>query len=71
MGERHLALAASRLTILAYLCVVAALAPRVAMAYWPEATVPLMHGAATLWGAGFAAFLIAYSPMLLRRPGPH
>ena len=34
------------------------------MAMAPDAALPLMHVAACAWVLGFAAFLLAYAPML-------
>ncbi len=70
LGHTGHALVASKATIFAYLCVVLALVARVAMAFFPDLALPLMHGAACAWGIGFAAFLFAYGPMLTRRSGP-
>ena len=70
LGHTGHALAASRTTVLAYLCVAAALAGRLAMAFFPDRALPLMHVAAAAWVVGFAAFLLVYGPMLIRRSGP-
>jgi uncharacterized protein involved in response to NO len=70
LGHTGQALAASRTTVLAYLCVTAALAARLGMIFLPQFMLPLMAVAATAWVAGFAAFLFAYGPMLVRRSGP-
>jgi uncharacterized protein involved in response to NO len=70
LGHSGRALIASKTTVFAYLCVVAALAARLAMAFWPDAALPLMHVAACAWVLAFAAFLLAYAPMLIRRRGP-
>ncbi len=70
LGHTGHALAASRTTVLSYLCIVAALAARIAMALAPDAALPLMHVAACAWVLGFAAFLLAYAPMLVRKSGP-
>ena len=70
LGHTGRALVASRATIVAYVCVVLALTARVAMAFFPNQAMPLMHLAACAWGIGFAAFLFAYGPMLTRRIGP-
>ena len=70
LGHCGRALVASRTTVFAYLCIVIALAGRLAMAFWPDAALPLMHGAACAWVLGFAAFLLGYAPMLARKSGP-
>ena len=70
LGHTGHALVASRTTVFAYGCVVLALAARLAVAFLPDAALPLMHVAAAFWVAGFAAFLFAYGPMLARRSGP-
>ena len=70
LGHTGRALVASRTTVLAYLCVALALVGRLAMAFFPDHALPLMHAAAAAWVAGFAAFLFAYGPMLARRSGP-
>ena len=70
LGHTGHALVASKATIVAYLCVVLALVARLAMAFFPDQALPLMHLAACAWVIGFAAFLFAYGPMLTRRSGP-
>ena len=70
LGHTGRALVASKATVFAYLCVVLALVARLAMAFFPDQALPLMHVAACAWGIGFAAFLLAYGPMLMRRSGP-
>jgi uncharacterized protein involved in response to NO len=70
LGHTGRALAASKTTVFAYLCVALALVARLAMAFLPDVAMPLMHLAATPWVVGFAAFLLAYGPMLTRRGGP-
>jgi len=70
LGHTGRALLASRATIFAYLCVGLAFVGRLAMAFFPDQALPLMHLAACAWGIGFAAFLFAYGPMLTRRSGP-
>ncbi len=70
LGHCGRALIASKTTVFAYLCVVTALAARLAMAFWSDAALPLMHVAACAWVLAFAAFLLAYAPMLIRRSGP-
>jgi len=70
LGHTGHALVASKATILAYLGVALALVGRLAMAFFPEEALLLMHLAACAWGIGFAAFLFAYGPMLTRRSGP-
>jgi len=70
LGHTGRALAASRTTGFAYLSVIAALVARLAMAFWPDDALILMDVAVAAWVAGFAAFLLAYGPMLIRRSGP-
>ena len=70
LGHTGHALVASKGTVFAYLCIVAALLARVAMAFLPEASLPLMFVAAASWLLAFAAFLLVYGPMLVRRSGP-
>ena len=70
LGHTGHALVASRTTVFAYLCVAAALIARLAMAFLPGHASPLMPIAAGAWVLGFAAFLLAYGPMLIRRSGP-
>ncbi len=70
LGHTGRALVASKATVFAYLCVLVALVARVAMAFVPSLVLPLMHFAACAWAVGFAAFLVAYGPMLMRRSGP-
>jgi len=70
LGHSGRALAASKATVAAYLCIAAALAARVAMAMAPDAALLLMHVAACAWILGFAAFLLGYTPMLIREGGP-
>ena len=70
LGHCGRALIASKGTQFAYLCVVAALAARVAMAFLPTVALPLMDVAAAAWLLAFATFLIVYGPMLTRRSGP-
>jgi uncharacterized protein involved in response to NO len=70
LGHTGRALVASRGTVFAYGCVVVALVLRVAMAFLPDFGTPLMHAAACAWVLAFAAFLLVYGPMLLRRSGP-
>jgi len=67
LGHSGRALVASRGTQLAYLCVVAALVARIAMALLPDFALPLLDTAAAAWILGFAAFLFAYAPMLVGR----
>ena len=67
LGHTGHALVASKATIFAYLCVALALVARLAMAFFPDQALPLMHLAACAWVIGFAAFLFAYGPMLTRR----
>jgi uncharacterized protein involved in response to NO len=70
LGHSGRALIASRGTQLAYLCVVVALIARIAIAFLPDFALPLMDVAAAAWILAFAAFLIVYAPMLIRRVGP-
>ncbi len=70
LGHTGGALAASKGTRFAYLCVIAALVARVAMALFPDAALPLLSVAAAAWLLAFAAFLFIYGPMLIRRAGP-
>ena len=70
LGHTGHALKASKGTVLAYGCVVVALAARLAMAFLPGFALPLMHIAACAWVLAFAAFLVVYAPMLVRRSGP-
>ncbi len=67
LGHCGRALVASKGTQFAYLCVGAALLARVAMAFLPEAFLPLMFVADAAWILAFAAFLVIYGPMLIRR----
>lgn len=67
LGHTGRALVASKGTQFAYLCVVAALAARVTMAFLPDFALPLIHVAAAAWVLSFAAFLAVYAPMLVRR----
>ncbi len=69
LGHTGRALIASKATIIAYVCVVLALVGRLAMAFFPDQALLLMHLAACAWGIGFAACLFAYGPMLTRRIG--
>ena len=70
LGHTGHALKASKGTVFAYGCVVVALAARLAMALLPGLALPLMHIAACAWVLAFAAFLVVYAPMLVRRSGP-
>ncbi len=70
LGHSGRALVASKGTQFAYLCVVAALLARIAMALAPDFAWPLMQVAAGAWMLGFATFLVVYGPMLARRSGP-
>ena len=70
LGHCGRALVASKGTQFAYLCVGAALLARMAMAFLPKAFLPLMFVAAAAWLLAFAAFLLIYGPMLIRRSGP-
>ncbi len=70
LGHTGRALVASKTTVFAYLCIVAALVAHLATAMLPDLALPLMHVAACAWVLAFAAFLLAYAPMLIRRSGP-
>ncbi len=70
LGHSGRALVASKGMQFAYLCVVAALIARVAMALAPEFAMPLLIVASGAWILAFAAFLAVYGPMLARRSGP-
>jgi uncharacterized protein involved in response to NO len=70
LGHSGRALVASKGTQFAYLCVVSALAARIAMAFLPAFALTLMDVAAAAWLLAFAAFLFIYGPMLIRRGGP-
>ena len=70
LGHCGRALVASRGTQFAYLCVLVALVARVAMAFMPQFTEPLLSIAAVAWILAFAAFLAVYGPILARRSGP-
>ena len=70
LGHSGKALIASRSTVFAYFCIFVALIARLAMAFYPDAAPPLLHVAACAWVLAFAAFLLAYAPMLIRRSGP-
>jgi len=63
------ALTASKATRIAYVCVIAAMLARAAMALLPALGVTLLYIAAATWILAFAAFLAAYAPLLLRRTG--
>ena len=64
LGHSGRALQASRGTQFAYLCVVAALVARVAIAFLPGFALPLIDATAAAWILAFAAFLAVYAPML-------
>jgi uncharacterized protein involved in response to NO len=70
LGHSGRALIASKATVFAYSCIVVALISRLAMAMLPGSAQLLMHVAACAWIVGFAAFLLAYAPMLIRKSGP-
>ena len=70
LGHTGRALVASKTTVFAYGCIVAALLVRLATAMLPDLALPLMHVAACVWILAFVAFLLAYAPMLIRRSGP-
>ncbi len=70
LGHSGHALIASRGTHFAYLCIIVAVAARVAMAVLPALAMPLMHLAACAWLLAFAAFLAIYAPMLMGGRGP-
>ncbi len=63
LGHSGRALVASKGMQFAYLCVVAALIARVAMALAPEFAMPLLIVASGAWILAFAAFLAVYGPM--------
>ena len=69
LGHGGRALVASKGTLFANLCVVAALLARIAMAFLPDLALPLMDVAAAAWLLAFAVFLVVYGPMLIRRSG--
>jgi len=64
LGHTGRALAASKATQFIYLSVIAAMLARLAMEFFPVATMPLMYGAAIAWVAAFAGFVIVYGRML-------
>lgn len=66
LGHTGGALVTDRATTAAYVCLLLALAARIAMALRPD-IAGLFHLAATAWCAGFALFVIRYAPRLLRR----
>ncbi len=70
LGHTGRAVIASKTTVFAYLCIVAALFARLAMAMLPDLAPLLTHVAACAWVLAFAAFLLTYGPMLIRRSGP-
>jgi uncharacterized protein involved in response to NO len=70
LGHSGRPLVASKMTLVAYACIVAALAARLTLALWPQAATAAMHAAAGFWVIGFAAFLAAYAPLLTRSSGP-
>ena len=69
LGHTGRALAASPGTQVAYAWVVAAAVCRVAMTMLPEYGLALMHVAAGFWMLAFAAFLVIYAPLLVKRSG--
>ena len=69
LGHSGRPLQASRGTEFAYLCVVAALVLRLAMAFLPDFAPRLMDAAAAAWILAFAAFLIVYAPTPVRPAG--
>jgi uncharacterized protein involved in response to NO len=69
LGHTGQASAASPGAQFAYGCVVAAIVSRVAMAMLLEYSVVLMYVAAGFWMLAFAAFLVAYAPLLVKRSG--
>ena len=70
LGHSGRPLVASKATQGVYLCVVVALAARLAMAFAPEFALPLMDAAAVAWILAFALFLFIYGPILMHRRGP-
>ena len=68
LGHSGRALVASKGTKFAYICVIAALVARVAMAALPDYGLPL-DVAACAWLLAFVAFLAVYAPLLLRGRG--
>jgi uncharacterized protein involved in response to NO len=59
-------LLADRATTAAYLCLLLALAARIAMTLRPDST-GLFPLAAAAWCAGFALFVVRYAPRLISR----
>src|SRR5262249_54766664 len=66
LGHTGRPLAASVGTQLIYACVLVAALARIAAAF--GGTYALLHVAAFAWVAAFGGFVIAYGPLLLRRP---
>jgi uncharacterized protein involved in response to NO len=69
-GHVGRALSADRVTVLIYILVTLAAITRVAAAFATIWTMPLLIISAGLWISAFAAFVLAYGPMLIlpRRP---
>ena len=76
LGHVGRELSADRVTVLIYGLVTLAAITRIAAAFGAGWTMPLLIIAAGLWIAAFAAFVLAYGPMLIlprlprSRPGP-
>ncbi len=69
LGHSGRALIASKGTRIAYICVIAAMLARIAMALLPTIGLTFLYIAAAAWILAFAAFLAGYAPLLLRRTG--
>jgi uncharacterized protein involved in response to NO len=69
-GHVGRALSADRVTVLIYILVTLAAITRVVAAFATTWTMPLLFISACLWISAFAAFVLAYGPMLIlpRRP---
>ncbi|GGF60768.1 short-chain dehydrogenase [Azorhizobium oxalatiphilum] len=67
LGHTGRALHASRLTVLIYLAIAAALLTRAVAALPVPHQMPLIHLSATLWVIAFVLFLMSYGRMLYRR----
>jgi len=66
LGHTGRPLAASAATQLIYLCVLIAVVARIAAAF--GGAFELLHVAAFAWVAAFTGFVVAYGPLLARRP---
>ncbi len=64
-GHTGRPLKASRMTALAYACLVLAALVRPLVDLLPDLYVPVLSASASLWLAGFSFFLIEYAPMLI------